>query len=118
MIPNSFFQRFVQYDTKGAVDVKKSMKSFEEAFTSWVKEQSDIKPAILAELENYGKLGEGELIYYVTHALKLRPTKENVERVQSGLAELAKAGKISYKTNENGQRKGRGTGWQLKEAAA
>jgi len=117
MVPNSFFQRYVVYDAKGGVDMKKSMKQFEEAFTEWVKEQSDLKPAILSELAEYKRLGEGKLISFVVHALKLQPTKENVERIQNALQELSRAGKIVYQTTESGKRRGRGAGWTLREAA-
>lgn len=117
MVPNSFFQRYVVYDAKGTVDVRKSMKQFEEAFSEWVKEQSDLKPAILSELQEYKRLGEGKLISFVVHALKLQPTKENVERIQNALQELNRAGKIIYQTTESGKRRGRGAGWTLREAA-
>lgn len=115
MIPNAFFQKYVVYATNGTVDVKKSVRSFEEAFTEWCKEQSDLKPAILQELQNYKRLGEGKLTNFVLHQLQLQPTKENTDRIQNALQELARAGKIVYKTTESGKRRGRGAGWIIRE---
>jgi hypothetical protein len=117
MIPNAFFQKYVVYGANGSVDVKKSVKSFEEDFNAWCREQGDLKPAILQELTNYKRLGEGKLTHFVLHQLKLEPTKENVDRIQNALQELQRAGKILYKTTESGKRRGRGAGWVIREDA-
>lgn len=117
MIPNAVFQSFVVYQPNGSIDMKKSVKKFEEDFTSWCKEQSDLKPAILQELTNYKRLGEGKLTNFVLHQLQLQPTKENNDRIQNALQELQRAGKIVYKTTESGKRRGRGAGWVLREDA-
>lgn len=113
MIPNAFYQKFTVYAPNGSVDVKKSVRSFEEAFVEWCKEQSDLKPAILNELQTFKRLGEGKLVHYVSHALQLQPTKENSDRIINALQELARAGKIVYKTTESGKRRGRGAGWMI-----
>lgn len=118
MIPNAFFQQYVVYAPNGTVDVRKSVKQFEESFTEWCKEQSDLKPAILTELQNYKRLGEGKLTSFVLHQLQLQPNKENTDRIQNALQELARAGKIVYKTTESGKRKGRGAGWVIREERA
>lgn len=115
MIPNAVFQSFVVYMPNGAVDMKKSVKAFEENFTAWCKEQTDLKPAILQELTNYKRLGEGKLVNFTLHQLQLQPTKENVDRITNALQELQRAGKIHYKTTESGKRRGRGAGWVLRE---
>ncbi len=117
MVPNSFFQKFTVYAPNGSVDVRKSVKAYEEAFTAWIREQSDLKPAILQELQEYGRVGEGRLVNFTLHALKLMPNKENVERIQAALQELSRAGKIVYKETEGGKRRGRGAGWSLRESA-
>ncbi len=67
------------------------------------------------ELQNYKKLGEGKLTHFVLHALQLQPTKENTDRIQTALKELARSGKIIYQTTESGQRRGRGAGWIIKD---
>ncbi len=115
MIPNAFFQKYVVYAPNGTVDMKKSLKSFEEDFVAWAKEQSDLKPAILQELQEYKRLGEGKLINFTLHQLRLQPTKENVDRITNALQELQRAGKIHYKTTESGKRRGRGAGWVIRE---
>lgn len=113
MIPNAVFQSFVVYAPNGTVDMKKSVRAFEENFTAWCKEQTDLKPAILQELTNYKRLGEGKLVNFTLH--QLQPTKENVDRITNALQELQRAGKIHYKTTESGKRRGRGAGWVLRE---
>lgn len=115
MTPNATFQRFVVSAPNGSVDVKKSVKAFQDAFEDWIKEQGDIKPAILQELSEHDRLGEGKLVSFVTHRLRLKPNKENEERITSALAELAKSGRITYKTTEGGQRRGRGAGYILSQ---
>ena len=115
MIPNAFFQKYVVYGVKGEVDMKRSVAAFTEDFTAWCKEQTDLKPAILQELQEYKKLGEGKLVNFTLHQLKLSPTKENVDRIQNALQELQRAGKIVYKTTEGGNRRGRGAGWTIRE---
>ena len=110
---NAFFQQFVAYAEGGKIDTKKSLKNFEEAFHGWVKSQGDIKPAILAELTEYGRLGEGQLVNFVLHALKLPPNGENKERVLQSLKELEMAKKVNYITSESGARRGRGVGWEI-----
>jgi hypothetical protein len=117
MIPNAVFQSFVVHNPNGAVDIKKSVKSFEDSFTSWLKEQSDLKPAILEELKNYKRLGEGKLVAFTMRALQLQPTKENHDRIANALQDLQRSGKIVYKTTESGKRRGRGAGWVLREDA-
>lgn len=117
MIPNAYFQKFVVNAPNGSVDVKKSVKAFSDAFEEWLKEQGDIKPAILQELSDHERLGEGKLVSFVMHRLRLKPTKENEERITSALGELSKSGKISYKTTEGGMRRGRGAGYQLATGA-
>jgi len=99
-IPNAFFQKYVVYGTKGEVDVKRSVSAFTEDFTAWCKEQTDLKPAILQELTEYKRLGEGKLINFTLHQLRLAPTKENMDRITNALQELQRAGKIVYKTTE------------------
>jgi len=116
-IPNAFFQKYVVYGTKGEVDVKRSVSAFTEDFTAWCKEQTDLKPAILQELTEYKRLGEGKLINFTLHQLRLAPTKENMDRITNALQELQRAGKIVYKTTEGGKRRGRGAGWILREDA-
>jgi hypothetical protein len=78
MVPNAFFQKYVVYSPNGAVDTKKSVKSFEEDFTAWCKEQGDLKPAIISELQNYKRLGEGKLVAFTMRALSLQPNKEKL----------------------------------------
>ncbi len=117
MIPNAVFQSFVVYTPSGAVDVKKSVASFQDSFTAWCKEQTDLKPAILQELQTYKRLGEGKLVSFTMRALQLQPNKENTDRIQNALQELQRAGKIVYKTTESGKRRGRGAGWILREDA-
>lgn len=112
-IPSNFFQRFVEYDARGNLDPKKSVKAFEVQFGEWLKEQGEIKPAILAELEDHTQLGEGKLTNFVMHRLRMKPTKENADRIGQALEELQRSGKINYKTTESGQKKGRGTGFHL-----
>lgn len=115
MIPNAVFQSFVVYAPNGTIDTKKSVKSFEESFVAWCKEQADLKPAILQELQTYKRLGQGKLTNFVLHQLQLHPTKENTDRIQNALEELQRSGKIVYKTTESGKRRGRGAGWVLRE---
>lgn len=115
-VPSSLFQSFVVYDTKGNLDQRKSVKAFEEAFASWIEEQGEIKPAILLELQDNERLGEGKLVNFVIHRLRMKPTKENSDRVMQALTELSKSGKIVYQTTEGGQRKGRGAGYRLTSA--
>lgn len=112
-IPNAYFAKFVVNAPNGAVDVKKSVKAFQDAFEEWLKEQGDIKPAILSELSDHDRLGEGKLVSFVMHRLRLKPTKENEDRITSALTELAKSGRITYKTTESGRRRGRGAGYVL-----
>lgn len=111
--PASFFQSFVDYDAKGGLDIRKSVKAFEAAFTDWVKEQGEIKPAILSELQEHPRLGEGDLQMFVMHRLHMKPGKEAKDRIQQALVELTKSGKIVYHTTESGQRRGRGAGYIL-----
>lgn len=118
MVPNSFFQQFTVYGANGSIDMRKSIKAYEEAFSAWIKEQSDLKPAILQEIQNYKRVGEGRLVNFTLHALRLMPTKENVERIQAALQELNRSGKIVYKETESGKRRGRGAGWSLATKAA
>lgn len=118
MIPNAVFQSFAVYASNGMIDIKRSTKGFEEAFTAWVKEQSDLKPAIIQELQTYKRLGEGKLVSFTMRALQLQPNKENHDRIQNALQELSRAGKIVYKTTEGGQRRGRGAGWVIREERA
>lgn len=113
MTPNATFQKFVVNAPNGSVDVKKSVKAFQDAFEDWLKEQGDIKPAILSELADHDRLGEGKLVSFVMHRLSMKPTKENEDRITSALNELSKSGRITYKTTEGGQRRGRGAGYTL-----
>jgi hypothetical protein len=117
LVSNNFYQKFVVYDAKGNVDVKKSVAFFQENFTEWLKSQGDLKPAIIAELQQYGQLGEGKLVNFTLHALRLQPSKDNVERITTALQELERAGKVVYKTTQEGTKRGRGTGWSLAEGA-
>jgi hypothetical protein len=111
--PSAVFQQYVSYLADGRVDTGKAMKAFEDDFRKYIKAQGAIKPAITDELKTYGRLGEGKLISYTLHHLKLPPTGENVERVKTALAEMATTGIIVYNTSENGNRRGRNTGWQI-----
>ncbi len=113
MIPNAYFQKFVVTQANGSVDVKRSVKTFQDAFEDWLKEQGDIKPAILSELSDHERLGEGKLVSFVMHRLRLKPTKENEDRITAALNELSKSGRIAYKTTESGRRRGRGAGYVL-----
>lgn len=113
LVSNNFYQKFVVYDAKNNVDVKKSVAFFQENFTEWLKAQGDLKPAIIAELQQFGQLGEGKLTNFVLHSLRLQPTKDNVDRIMVALGELDRAGKVVYKTNEQGGKRGRGTGWSI-----
>lgn len=115
-VPGNLFQSFVEYDGKGSLDIKKSVKAFEAAFNDWIKEQAEIKPAILAELKEHERLGEGKLSAFVMHRLHMKPTKENADRISASLDELLRGGKITYLTSEGGHKKGRGTGYVLAEA--
>jgi hypothetical protein len=111
--PSAVFQQYVSYLADGRVDTRKALAAFEEDFKKYVKAQGAIKPAIAEELKTYGRLGEGKLISYTLHNLKLPPTGENVERVKTALQEMASTGIIVYNTSENGNRRGRNTGWQI-----
>jgi hypothetical protein len=117
MIPNAFFQNYVVYAANGSVDVKKSLKKFEDDFNAWCKEQIELKPAILEELRTYKRLGEQKLVAFTMRSLSLQPNKENTDRIQNALQELQRAGQIMYKTTESGARRGRGAGWMLREDA-
>jgi len=113
MIPNAVFQKFVVNAPNGTVDVKRSVKAFQDAFEDWLKEQNDIKPAIIQELTDHDKLGEGNLVTFVLHRLHMKPTKENEDRITSALEELQKSGRVRYMTTESGRKRGRGTGYIL-----
>ncbi len=112
-VPNAFMQQFVVNAPNGGVDLKKSIKAFSDAFEDWIKEQADIKPAILQELQDHDRLGEGKLVNFVMHRLRLKPTKENEDRITSALEDLARTNRIHYKTTESGRRRGRGAGYVL-----
>lgn len=112
------FQQYVSYLADGRVDTRKAMKAFEDDFNKYIAAQGAIKPAIMEELKTYKRLGEGKLISFVLHNLKLQPTGENVERVKTALTEMAATGSVIYNTSENGNRRGRNTGWQLIQKSA
>lgn len=113
MVPGSFVAAFIVPGSKGEVDMKKTLGRFQSAVESYVKENAELKPTVLAELQQYNILGEGRLIQFTMHALKLPVNNESQERVKSAIKELESAGKIVYHTNDNGTRKGRGAGWAI-----
>ncbi len=116
-LPGTFFSQFAQYDAKGSVDTKKSVKAFEEAFNTWLQEQAEIKPAVLAELAQHDRLGANNLFMFVAHRLSLKPTKETQDRISQAIDELVRAGKIKYMTGESGAKRGRNIGYVLAENA-
>ena len=118
MIPNSVFVRFAVYGKNGKLDKAASVAQFEEGFNDWAYRQKGIAPAVVSVLGHYPRLGEGRLIDFVTHELKMEPTQETRELIQATLVELEKAGKIAYKTTESGERRGRGAGYALTENGA
>jgi len=118
MIPNSVFQRFAVYGKNGKLDKAASVAQFSEGFDEWADRQKGITPAVLTVLSHYPRLGEGRLVDFVTHELKMDPTQETRELIQATLVELEKAGKIAYKTTESGERRGRGAGYSLVEGGS
>lgn len=117
-VPHSFVASFIVPDHKtGNVDMRKTLARFQESVEAYVKENAELKPTIMAELQQYELLGENRLIQFAMHALKLPATGESQERVKSAISELERAGKIVYKTSESGLRRGRGAGWQIAPSA-
>lgn len=117
MIPNSVFQRFAVYGKNGKLDKNGTIAQFSEGLDEWAERAKGIAPAVLEVLRHYPRLGEGRLVDFVTHELKMDPTQETRELIQATLVELEKAGKIAYKTTESGERRGRGAGYALVEEA-
>jgi len=114
-------QGFFAFGPSGVVDVRKTVKNFEDALKAHLKAQEDLKPAILQELREYKRLGELKLINYTMHALRMPSTTESEERVKAAIKDLEADGTITYTVNESGTRKGKNAGWVLSsspEAAA
>ncbi len=110
-------EQFIQRDARGVVDMKRTLKAFEEFVRAELKATEDIKPTILQELREYNRLGEGMLVAYTLHALHLPNNGENVKKIQIGIKELEAQGVIKYQTNDVGTRKGRNSGWMMVGAA-
>ena len=108
--------QFLQYTPQGTVDLKKTMKFFEDHLRAALKAQEDIKPTILQLLKEYPKLGEGSLIAFTTYALKMPKSGETDEIIKSAIRDLEAANQIAYQTNDNGTRKGKNSGWKLATA--
>lgn len=110
---NSSVSQFFQYAQNGTVDIRKTVKAFEDAVKEQLKAQEAIKPTIVQELKEWKRLGEMTLVANTLHALHLPNTGGNVEKVRMALKDLESGGKITYQTNEAGSRKGRNAGWTL-----
>src|ERR1700743_1643138 len=67
----SIIAQFLQYTPAGQVDLRKTVKVFEDFVRAQLKAQEDIKPTIIEELRNYGRVGEMTLVTFALHALKL-----------------------------------------------
>lgn len=104
---------FFQMAPNGTVDVKKTLKVFEESVRAHLKAQEDIKPAIVQELKERGRIGEMTLVTFTLHALKLPSTGENQERIKAAIKDMEATGTIVYQTNDSGTRRGRNAGWTL-----
>lgn len=118
MLPNSVFHKVAVYGKNGKLDRNATLNAFGEQLDDWSERSKHIGPAIIQVLTTYKRLGEGRLIDFVTHSMSMDPTQETKELIQAVLVELEKAGKIEYKTTENGDRRGRGAGYALTEARA
>lgn len=118
MIPNSVFHSVAVYGKNGKLDRTATLNAFGEQLDDWAERQKNISPAVIQVLTDYPRLGEGRLIDFVTHSLRMDPGQETRELVQAVLVELEKAGKIAYKTTENGERRGRGAGYALANGQA
>lgn len=96
--------------------MRKTLSNFQNAVETYIKENAELKPTIVAELQQYGHpLGEARLIQFVMHALRLPVHIESQNRIKSALQELVQAGRVVRKTNEGGGARGRGTGYQLSQ---
>ena len=118
MIPNSVFHKVAVYGKNGKLDRGATLSAFGEQLDDWSEKSKNIGPTVIQVLTDYPRLGEGRLIDFVTHSMRLEPSQETKELIQAVLVELEKAGKIAYKTTESGERRGRGAGYALASAPA
>lgn len=116
-VPTAYFAHTTVYAKNGSIDKRATLAKIEEDWQTWVDGQGDLKPAILSELKefaNNGKvIGQGRLVNFVIHSLRLEPTKEVQDQIVAALEVLQASGQVVYKGNEEGKRNGRGTGWTL-----
>lgn len=112
-IPNHVFLMFAVRNSTGGFDIKKTTQNFQEHFQAFAKAQAELHPAIIAELKNHGRLGGTKLVAFTMHALNLKATKENTDRIQNAIEELKGKGLVTYQTTEAGHSRGRGAGYVL-----
>lgn len=116
-ISNSSVQQFLAFAPNGTVDMKKTLKAFEDHVRSALKAHEELKPTILNEVKEYKRIGEQALVMFTLHALKMPTSSENVDKIKAAIKDLEGAGQIVYNTNESGTRKGKNAGWMLASEA-
>lgn len=114
-ISGTIVQQFLKFDHRGKVDMKATLAYFGDCVEMTLKAQEDIKPTILHELGEYGKLGENNLVAYALHSLHMVNTEENASKIRSAIQDLERDGTIVYQTGESGARRGRNVGWTLSQ---
>lgn len=106
-------QQFLAFAPNGSVDMKRTLKSFEDYVRAQLKAHEELKPTILSELQQYKRIGEQALVMFTLHALKLPTSSDNIDKIKAAIKSLEESGQIVYNTNESGTRKGKNAGWML-----